>query len=107
MVAAEPDNPRDRISGSRRFGSEITPLIPGVRYTGGQFGPALAVAQGMALDAPTRLVVPLIGDGECETGATAAAWLARRALIGTSVTFRPVRAATAPIAVTAAERSAP
>ncbi|MEU5903756.1 hypothetical protein ABZ780_05205 [Micromonospora sp. NPDC047467] len=65
------------------FGSEITPLIPGVRYTGGQLGPALAVAQGMALDAPTRLVVPLIGDGECETGATAAAWLARRALVGT------------------------
>jgi xylulose-5-phosphate/fructose-6-phosphate phosphoketolase len=61
---------------------EITPLIPGVRYTGGQLGPALAVAQGMALDAPHRLVVPLIGDGECETGATAAAWLAPRAIWG-------------------------
>ncbi|MGH3273891.1 MAG: phosphoketolase [Streptosporangiaceae bacterium] len=66
-----------------RYGSEITPLIPGVRYTGGQLGPALAVAQGMVLDAPQRLVVPLIGDGELETGATAAAWLARRALAGT------------------------
>ncbi|MFV2179446.1 hypothetical protein, partial [Actinomadura sp. LOL_011] len=66
---------------TERFGGEITPLIPGVRYTGGQLGPALAVAQGMALDAPHRLVVPLIGDGELETGAAAAAWLARRALV--------------------------
>ncbi|MFF4484427.1 phosphoketolase [Streptomyces sp. NPDC001520] len=65
-----------------RFGGEITPLIPGVRHTGGQLGPALAIAQGMVLDAPHRLVVPLIGDGELETGATAAAWLARRALHG-------------------------
>ncbi|MEV6674342.1 phosphoketolase [Streptomyces sp. NPDC051162] len=65
-----------------RFGGEITPLIPGVRHTGGQLGPALAVAQGMVLDAPHRLVVPLVGDGELETGATAAAWLARRALHG-------------------------
>ncbi|MFI6350249.1 phosphoketolase [Streptomyces sp. NPDC050560] len=65
-----------------RFGGEITPLIPGVRYTGGQLGPALAVAQGMVLDAPHRLAVPLIGDGELETGTTAASWLARRALIG-------------------------
>ncbi|MGX1545162.1 phosphoketolase family protein [Streptomyces adustus] len=65
-----------------RFGGEITPLIPGIRHTGGQLGPALAIAQGMVLDAPHRLVVPLIGDGELETGATAAAWLARRALHG-------------------------
>ncbi|QDL73819.1 phosphoketolase [Streptomyces malaysiensis subsp. malaysiensis] len=65
-----------------RFGGEVTPLIPGVRHTGGQLGPALAVAQGMVLDAPHRLAVPLIGDGELETGATAAAWLARRALHG-------------------------
>ncbi|MFC5800756.1 phosphoketolase [Streptomyces formicae] len=64
------------------FGGEITPLIPGARHTGGQLGPALAIAQGMVLDAPHRLVVPLIGDGELETGATAAAWLARRALTG-------------------------
>ncbi|MFD8965789.1 phosphoketolase [Streptomyces sp. NPDC059568] len=66
-----------------RFGGEITPLIPGVRHTGGQLGPALAIAQGMVLDAPRRLVVPLIGDGELETGGTAAAWLGRRALADT------------------------
>jgi xylulose-5-phosphate/fructose-6-phosphate phosphoketolase len=65
-----------------RYGSEITPLIPDVRHTGGQLGPALAVAQGMVLDAPQRLVVVLVGDGELETGMTAAAWLGRRALVG-------------------------
>jgi len=56
-----------------RLGSEITPLIPGIR----------SVSQGMALDAPHRLAVPLIGDGELETGTADAAWLARRALTGT------------------------
>ncbi|WP_115061706.1 phosphoketolase, partial [Nocardia otitidiscaviarum] len=61
----------------------ITPLIPGHDHLGGQLGPALAISHGMALDAPDRLVVALIGDGECETGATAAAWLGARALTGT------------------------
>ncbi|MEU3282046.1 phosphoketolase [Streptomyces antibioticus] len=69
----------------RAYGGEITPLIPGVRYTGGQLGPALAVAQGMVLDAPHRLVVALLGDGELETGAAAAAWTARRALSGSGL----------------------
>jgi xylulose-5-phosphate/fructose-6-phosphate phosphoketolase len=66
-----------------RLGAEIIPLLPGQLYMGGQLGAALAFAHGAALDAPHRLVVPLIGDGECETGATTAAWLAARALIGT------------------------
>ncbi|MEX0174423.1 phosphoketolase [Streptomyces sp. LMG1-1-1.1] len=70
---------------TRAYGGEITPLIPGVRYTGGQLGPALAVAQGMVLDAPHRLVVALLGDGELETGAAAAAWTARRALLGSGL----------------------
>ncbi|WP_424892250.1 phosphoketolase [Streptomyces sp. XH2] len=65
------------------IGSEITPLLPGHLYSGGQLGPALAVAQGTVLDAPHRLTVVLIGDGECETGATAASWLGTRALTGT------------------------
>lgn len=66
----------------RRFGTEITPLLPGHDHLGGQLGTALAISQGMALDAADRLVVPLIGDGECETGATTASWLAARALTG-------------------------
>ncbi|MCZ1008436.1 phosphoketolase [Streptomyces lydicus] len=70
---------------TRAYGGEITPLIPGVRYTGGQLGPALAVAQGMVLDAPRRLAVTLLGDGELETGAASAAWTARRALFGSGL----------------------
>ncbi|MFF5714945.1 phosphoketolase [Streptomyces sp. NPDC012756] len=70
---------------TRAYGGEITPLIPGMRYTGGQLGPALAVAQGMVLDAPHRLAVALLGDGELETGAAAAAWTARRALLGSGL----------------------
>ncbi|MFB9535125.1 MULTISPECIES: phosphoketolase family protein [Streptomyces] len=65
------------------IGGEITPLIPGHLHTGGQLGPALAIGQGTVLDAPHRLTVVLVGDGECETGTTAAAWLAARALSGT------------------------
>ncbi len=64
------------------LGSEITPMIPGHGYTGGQLGPALAFATGYVLDAPRRLAVALIGDGECESGATAAAWLGMRAFAG-------------------------
>lgn len=61
-------------------GGEITPAIPGIRWMGGELGPALAFAQGRALDQPDRIVVALLGDGECETGATSAAWLGARAL---------------------------
>ena len=65
------------------YGSEISPLIADACHTGGQLGATLAVAQGMVLDAPHRLAIPLIGDGECETGATAASWLAAQALRNT------------------------
>ncbi|MFD4926358.1 phosphoketolase [Streptomyces goshikiensis] len=65
------------------IGGEITPMIPGHLHTGGQLGPALAIGQGTVLDAPHRLTVVLTGDGECETGTTAASWLAARALHGT------------------------
>ncbi|MGV9839135.1 phosphoketolase family protein [Nocardia niigatensis] len=67
-----------------RLGGEISPLLPSHRYMGGQLGPALAVAHGMATDAPDRLVVALIGDGECETGIAATSWLAAHAFTGTS-----------------------
>ncbi|MGH9038011.1 MAG: phosphoketolase, partial [Acidimicrobiia bacterium] len=62
------------------LGSEITPAIPGQRYMGGQLGPALAFGYGTVLDAPHRLTAVLVGDGECETGLTAATWLGARAL---------------------------
>lgn len=76
---------RELVSGFPRadIGGEITPMISGHLHTGGQLGPALAIGQGTVLDAPHRLSVVLIGDGECETGTTAASWLATRALHGT------------------------
>lgn len=57
------------------LGGEVTPLLPGIDYMGGMLGSCLAFAQGLALGAPD-LVVPVIGDGECETGDTAASWIA-------------------------------
>ncbi|HET9896441.1 MAG TPA: hypothetical protein VFQ44_16060 [Streptosporangiaceae bacterium] len=57
-----------------KLSGEITPLLPGVDYMGGQIGGALAFAQGVVLGA-ADLVIPLIGDGECETGETSSAWL--------------------------------
>lgn len=88
LAAADPRFARDRAGLDALFaafpagpwGGEVTPLIPGVRYMGGQLGPALAYAAGTVLDEPERIVLPLVGDGECETGETAAGWLATRAL---------------------------
>lgn len=62
------------------LGGEITALIPDQQYMGGQLGPSLSLAAGLALDNPRQLAIPLIGDGECETGTLAAAWLGQRAL---------------------------
>jgi len=77
MVASFPDGDG--------LGSEVHPALPVGIYMGGWLGGALAFAQGIALDAPDRVVVPIVGDGECETPATAASWLARRALPGAGV----------------------
>lgn len=68
-----------------RFGSEVHPALPGGSYVGGWLGGAFAFAQGLALDAPGRVVVPIIGDGECETPTAAASWLAHRAIPGAHV----------------------
>ncbi|MEU2661477.1 hypothetical protein [Micromonospora sp. NPDC007220] len=62
------------------LGSEVHPELPAGAYMGGWLGGALAFAQGMALDSPNRVVLPIIGDGECETPSTAASWLAHRVL---------------------------
>ncbi|MBT8162995.1 MULTISPECIES: phosphoketolase [Arthrobacter] len=70
-------------SSDDRWGHEISPLLPRVMYMGGHLGGALGHAQGVALDRPDHLVVPIIGDGECETGTTAGAWLGAHALHGT------------------------
>ncbi len=67
------------------LGSEVHPALPAGAYMGGWLGGALAFAQGMALDSPNRVVVPIVGDGECETPTTAASWLAQMAIPGAQV----------------------
>ena len=56
------------------FPSHSNPGTPGVILEGGELGYALATAYGAALDNPDLLVACVIGDGEAETGPTAAAW---------------------------------
>ena len=70
------------------LGAEVTPALPAGAFLGGRLGGCLPFAQGAALDAPGRVVVPVIGDGECETPTTSASWLAHRA---------PGRAAVLPV----------
>jgi xylulose-5-phosphate/fructose-6-phosphate phosphoketolase len=57
------------------LGSEVHPLLPAGGYMGGCLGGTLAFATGMGLDLLRHVVVPVIGDGECETPTAAAAWL--------------------------------
>lgn len=56
------------------FQSHSNPSTPGVILEGGELGYALSTAYGSVLDNPELLSVCLIGDGEAETGPTAAAW---------------------------------
>ncbi|SDX97923.1 xylulose-5-phosphate/fructose-6-phosphate phosphoketolase [Saccharopolyspora shandongensis] len=67
------------------LGSEVVPSLPAGGFLGGRLGGCLPFAQGAALDAPGRIVVPIIGDGECETPTTAASWLGQTVLSRTSV----------------------
>ena len=62
------------------LGSEVHPLMWAGAAPGGCLGGALAFSHGLAMDVPGRVVMPVIGDGECETPTTAASWLASRAL---------------------------
>lgn len=62
--------------------TEISAAAPGVIHSGGELGPALAIAQGAALDDPGVTVACVVGDGELETGPAACAWLGARQLHG-------------------------
>ena len=62
------------------FPSHLDPSLPGVIHEGGELGYALATAFGAALDNPELLVACVVGDGEAETGPTAAAWHAAKFL---------------------------
>ncbi|HSW98112.1 MAG TPA: phosphoketolase [Candidatus Saccharimonadales bacterium] len=54
--------------------SHTSPDTPGQILEGGELGYSLATAYGAVLDNPDLMAVCMIGDGEAETGALAAAW---------------------------------
>ncbi len=56
------------------FSSHVSPEIPGAILEGGELGYSLGLAYGAVLDNPDLIAACLIGDGEAETGAIAAAW---------------------------------
>ncbi len=56
------------------FPSHLYPGVPGTIHEGGELGHALATAFGAAFDSPDLIVACIVGDGEAETGPTAAAW---------------------------------
>jgi xylulose-5-phosphate/fructose-6-phosphate phosphoketolase len=56
------------------IGSHATAEVPGSIHEGGELGYALSHAYGAAFDNPGLIVSCVIGDGEAETGALAAAW---------------------------------
>jgi xylulose-5-phosphate/fructose-6-phosphate phosphoketolase len=56
------------------FPSHLYPGVPGTIHEGGELGYALGTAFGAAMDNPDLIVACIVGDGEAETGPTAAAW---------------------------------
>ena len=60
------------------FPSHVNAETPGAIHEGGELGYCLAVAYGSIMDKPNHITVAVIGDGESETGPTAAAWHAHK-----------------------------
>lgn len=56
------------------FPSHVTPTVPGSILEGGELGYSLSTAFGAVLDNPDLIATAIVGDGEAETGALAAAW---------------------------------
>ncbi|KAH6614417.1 XFP N-terminal domain-containing protein [Chaetomium sp. MPI-SDFR-AT-0129] len=56
------------------FPSHINAETPGAIHEGGELGYALAASFGAVMDNPDLIVTCIVGDGEAETGPTAAAW---------------------------------
>lgn len=57
-----------------KFPSHSNPMTPGAILEGGELGYALSTAFGAVFDNKDLIAVTIIGDGESETGPTAAAW---------------------------------
>jgi xylulose-5-phosphate/fructose-6-phosphate phosphoketolase len=58
--------------------SHVNAETPGAIHEGGELGYALAVSYGAVMDNPDLVVTCVVGDGEAETGPTAAAWHANK-----------------------------
>ncbi|KAM0334473.1 hypothetical protein ACHAQA_001501 [Verticillium albo-atrum] len=56
------------------FPSHINSETPGSIHEGGELGYALSVSFGAVMDNPDLIVTCVVGDGEAESGPTAAAW---------------------------------
>jgi len=56
------------------FPSHTNSEIPGQIHEGGELGYALSVSFGAVMDNPNLIATCIVGDGEAETGATAASW---------------------------------
>lgn len=56
------------------YPSHANPGAPGIVLEGGELGYSLSMAYGTVLDNPELITVCLVGDGEAETGPSAAAW---------------------------------
>ena len=56
------------------IGSHCTAETPGSIHEGGELGYSVSHAFGAAFDNPDLLVVPMVGDGESETGPMATSW---------------------------------
>lgn len=63
-----------RFSWPGGFPSHLYPGVPGTIHEGGELGYALGTAFGAAMDNPDLIVACIVGDGEAETGPTAASW---------------------------------
>ncbi|TVY81580.1 putative phosphoketolase, partial [Lachnellula suecica] len=60
------------------FPSHINAETPGSIHEGGELGYALSVSFGAVMDKPDLVVACIVGDGEAESGPTAAAWHAAK-----------------------------
>lgn len=63
-----------------RLQTEVSPALPGVIYTGGELGIAIAHAIGTILNNPRKTSFCIIGDGEFESGTTMASLLCKEFL---------------------------
>lgn len=54
--------------------SHVAPETPGSMHEGGELGYAVSHAFGAAFDNPDQIIVPVVGDGEAETGPLATSW---------------------------------